>query len=369
MDADEVAAAGAGLGPVPGIARAVVLLQGPGTGRGTEPEAVLRVGAARRGRRHQHRVAGDLRVERRGGDARHRAGSREGRAGVVRTDRDAEVSAVVVREGRDVVVAEVALPRHHGRRVGDPVALEVRIRCLTSVRLPKQHGDDAGRGEVGGMREEVLDAVVLIVTVRVVHRLVVLVADRHLPPDERPTGVGVQATHEDEPAREVGEQHVVPVPPVVVGERAVRTGVVVGDVVEHQVPRCDAGRIADDSGLVQEGGDLVRLGVRINGRALVASDVHAAAPRAGVDGQESVGRVFVAQLEKGPAHPLHGVGQAREVGVAGAGDHGQDGRRVRALVFHEAPEVRLDVHDDLSGVRADLLHQDRKVGPVPLHRA
>ena len=88
-----------------------------------------------------------------------------------------------------------------------------------------------------------------------------------------------------------------------------------------------------------------------------------------MDGKQGVGRVLVAQLEKRPAHALDRVRESRKVGVAGTGDGSGQGGRVTVLVLHEPPEIRLDVDHHRSAVRADLLHQHREVGPVPLHGA
>src|SRR5216684_274440 len=78
---------------------------------------------------------------------------------------------------------------------------------------------------------------------------------------------------------------------------------------------------------------------------------------------------LLAQLQECQAHPRDGVRQPGQVRVARARDHRRQHRGVGVLLLHESPEVGLDVNYDLCSRSADLLHQDREVGPVGLHRA
>ena len=185
------------------------------------------------------------------------------RRAVELADEHPEVAAIVVGVARGMRVAGGAAAQLVGRRraavVGNPVALRVGVGRLSRVTRAEEHGGDSCSLEGCRVRQEVFSAVVLVVAVRVVHRQVVLVANGHLPDDQRACRLQMQLGHPLQPDRKVRQLHVLAVPPMrpaVTGDQLEPSCVVVGDVVEDQVEGAAPG-VGRDPGGVEKGGDLV----------------------------------------------------------------------------------------------------------------
>ena len=87
--------------------------------------------------------------------------------------------------------------------------------------------------------------------------------------------------------------------------------------------------------------------------------------------EQDVGRVLVPQMQKRTGEALHRVVDPSHVGMPRARDaRGQGGRRPACRALLEiAPQIWLDVDDHLPAEGRRLLHQEREVGVIGVHRA
>src|SRR6266567_2098196 len=129
----------------------------------------------------------------------------------VLAEEDAQVAAVVVRVLALVGVAAIAFVAGYRVRVGHAVLHGIDIFCAI-ITGSEEDSDDTGLREIFDMTQNVFGAVVLVVSLRIIHRVEVLVTYRNLPQDCTAMGCFAEAAKKIQVACEIRKGLVVAIP-------------------------------------------------------------------------------------------------------------------------------------------------------------